>query len=205
MNSKKRMDRPVKYHIDDAVLMWVYGAVEAEKYFDYLEAEVERLQEENIELINGYGVDDRVAYQRRHRKWAIREARNWLWGYRRTVNYWRNIAEMNIVRADKAEADRDHWRRCSDDKSDEIANLIAELGMRNETIALADGHIKRLKTRIEELEKHLGMLLEVIKHETNLPSSAANGVTYQGLDEGIVRTDEILRDAKQALEHKEGE
>jgi len=68
---------------------------------EWLIAEVERMR-----LAGWVDLSVDLDHQRRHRKWALRKARSWMWGYRRTVNYWRNIAEMNITRAEKAEAER---------------------------------------------------------------------------------------------------
>ena len=39
----------------------------------------------------------------------------------------------------------------------------------------------------------------LVKHETGLPESAANGVESQGLDEGIIRASEIIEQVHNCL------
>jgi len=91
-------------------------------------------------------------YQRRHRRWALAEAR----ALRKIANSY--LQRNDTLRAEKAEA------------------------------------------RIWELKEMVALLLLMIKHETNLPDGAANGVvTNDGSDEGIVRAGQIMDEAFQLL------
>ncbi len=56
--------------------------------------------------------------------------------------------------------------------------------------------------KYRELKNTLNDLYLLVKHETNLPESAANGVESHGLDEGIVRASEIIEKARLAAEEK---
>ena len=50
-----------------------------------------------------------------------------------------------------------------------------------------------------KLRNTLNDLYLLVKHETNLPESAANGVESQGLDEGIVRASDIMEEVRVCL------
>ena len=54
------------------------------------------------------------------------------------------------------------------------------------------------KKEYRKLRNTLNNLYLLVKHETNLPESAANGVESQGLDEGIVRASDIIERARLA-------
>lgn len=54
-----------------------------------------------------------------------------------------------------------------------------------------------------KLHKALSDLLLLVRHETNLPEAAANGVTDDsGMDEGVVRASEIMDNARLLVEVK---
>ena len=54
------------------------------------------------------------------------------------------------------------------------------------------------KKEYNKLKETLRNLYLLVKHETNLPESAANGVESQGLDEGIMRASDIIEKARLA-------
>jgi len=51
----------------------------------------------------------------------------------------------------------------------------------------------------KKLKKTLHGLYLLVKHETDLPNSAANGVEHLGTDEGVVRASNIIEEARIAL------
>ncbi len=55
------------------------------------------------------------------------------------------------------------------------------------------------KYPICKLKEALKSLYSLVSHETDLPSSAANGVESSGLDEGVVRASLIIEETRQIL------
>jgi len=74
---------------------------------------------------------------------------------------------------------------------------------REETLAMC----AQLKKENDQLKEALNALYLLVKHETNLPDSAANGVTDPGgsLDEGVTRAAETMETVRRLIKVSEGD
>lgn len=79
----------------------------------------------------------------------------------------------------------------------ELAEYVAE--QRLKRIVKWRRHSGFLKKQRDDLRTHLDVLLKIVDHETDLPACAANGVTAEGLDEGVTSTMNAIEEARNAL------
>jgi len=139
------MDRPQKYHIDDAVLMWAYAAEEAEKYFTHLEAELARANRQLLDIHREAGKSVHCppspidAY--RMLKAELTRARAELHNQNEVVA----IADGHITRLKAELANYKHWRETACQYADKVEAELAD------TKKVYEAHATEAEKQIDEL------------------------------------------------------
>ncbi|KKN27800.1 hypothetical protein LCGC14_0860630 [marine sediment metagenome] len=112
--------------------------------------------------------------------------------------------ECREVILKRAVAERDALKAESEQLRGKVESLRSKLEGLDQHMRLAVGGAFEARAKSRKIRKALEALLLLVKHETDLPDSAANGVTDPGgsLDEGIVRASEIMEQARLALKEE---